>query len=46
MPDILPAGENRLAKMMGSPYHPYSDARFIINEKWADDIEVSFKEEF
>jgi DNA repair protein RadA len=31
--------ENRLAKMMGSPYHPYSDTIFIINEKGADDIE-------
>jgi len=33
------SGENRLAKMMGSPYHPYSDTRFIINEKGADEIE-------
>ncbi len=33
------SGENRLAKMMDSPYHPYSDTRFIINEKGADDIE-------
>ena len=33
------SGENRLAKMMGSPYHPYSDTRFTINEKGADDIE-------
>ena len=33
------SGENRLAKMMDSPYHPYSDTRFTINEKGADDIE-------
>jgi hypothetical protein len=25
--------------MMVSPYHPYSDTRFTINEKGADDIE-------
>jgi DNA repair protein RadA len=34
------SGENRLAKMVGSPYHPYSDTRFIINEKGGDDIEI------
>ncbi|MGA8080255.1 MAG: hypothetical protein WB988_00195 [Candidatus Nitrosopolaris sp.] len=33
------SGENRLAKMMDSPYHPYSDTRFTINEKGTDDIE-------
>ncbi len=33
------SGENRLAKMMDSPYHPYSDARFTLNEKGTDDIE-------
>ncbi|MGB8936344.1 MAG: DNA repair and recombination protein RadA [Candidatus Nitrosopolaris sp.] len=33
------SGENRLAKMMGSPYHPYSDTRFTISQKGADDIE-------
>jgi RecA/RadA recombinase len=33
------SGENRLAKMMDSPYHPYSDTRFTMNEKGADDIE-------
>jgi DNA repair protein RadA len=33
------SGENRLAKLMGSPYHPYSDTRFTINQKGADDIE-------
>jgi DNA repair protein RadA len=32
------SGENRLAKMMGSPYHPNSDTRFTINQKGADDI--------
>jgi hypothetical protein len=31
--------ENRLAKMIDSPYHPYSDTRFTINEKGADDME-------
>jgi DNA repair protein RadA len=25
--------------MMDSPYHPYSDTRFTINEKGADDME-------
>jgi hypothetical protein len=25
--------------MMDSPYHPYSDTRFTINEKGTDDIE-------
>jgi DNA repair protein RadA len=33
------SGENRLAKMMDSPYHSYSDTRFTINEKGVDDIE-------
>jgi DNA repair protein RadA len=33
------SGENRVAKMMDSPYHPYSDTRFTINEKGADDME-------
>jgi DNA repair protein RadA len=33
------SGENRLAKMMDSPSHPYSDTRFTINQKGADDIE-------
>jgi hypothetical protein len=31
--------QDRLAKMMGSSYHPYSDTRFTINQKGADDIE-------
>ena len=33
------SGENRLAKMMDSPYHPYSDTRFTLNERGTDDIE-------
>jgi DNA repair protein RadA len=33
------SGENRLAKMMGSPYHPYSDTIFTIKQKGADDID-------
>jgi DNA repair protein RadA len=37
------SGENRLAKMMDSPYHPYSDTRFTINEKGVDDIEEEEK---
>jgi DNA repair protein RadA len=33
------SGENRTAKMIDSPYHPYSDARFTLNEKGTDDLE-------
>ena len=33
------SGENRVARMMDSPYHPYSDTRFTINERGADDME-------
>ena len=33
------SGENRVAKMMDSPYHPYSDTRFTLNEKGTDDIQ-------
>jgi DNA repair protein RadA len=33
------SGENRLAKMTGSPYHPHSDTRFAINQRGADDID-------
>jgi len=33
------SGENRVAKMIDSPYHPYSDTRFTLNEKGTDDIE-------
>ncbi len=37
------SGENRIAKMMDSPYHPYSDTRFTITEKGADDLEEGVK---
>ena len=30
--------ENRIAKMIDSPYHPYSDIRFTINQKGVDDL--------
>ena len=33
------SGETRVARMMDSPYHPYSDTRFTLNEKGTDDIE-------
>jgi DNA repair protein RadA len=33
------SGENRIAKMIDSPYHPYSDIRFTVNEKGVDDID-------
>ena len=33
------SGENRIAKMMDSPYHPYSDTRFTVTERGADDLE-------
>jgi DNA repair protein RadA len=33
------SGENRIAKMIDSPYHPYSDIRFTINQKGIDDLE-------
>jgi DNA repair protein RadA len=33
------SGETRVARMMDSPYHPYSDTRFTLNERGADDIE-------
>jgi DNA repair protein RadA len=33
------SGENRIAKMIDSPYHPYSDTRFTVNEKGVDDID-------
>ena len=35
------SGENRIAKMIDSPYHPYSDTRFTINQKGIDDLEDS-----
>lgn len=33
------AGNDRIAKMIDSPYHPYSDVRFTVNEKGVDDTE-------
>jgi DNA repair protein RadA len=33
------SGENRIAKMIDSPYHPYSDIRFTVNENGVDDVE-------
>jgi DNA repair protein RadA len=33
------AGNDRIAKMIDSPYHPYSDVRFTVNEKGIDDTE-------
>jgi len=33
------SGENRVAKMMDSPYNQYSDTRFTVTERGADDIE-------
>jgi len=37
------SGENRIAKMIDSPYHPYSDVRFTVNERGSDDIEEEMK---
>ena len=39
------SGENRIAKMIDSPYHPYSDTRFTINQKGIDDLEDSTSRE-
>ena len=39
------SGENRIAKMIDSPYHPYSDTRFTINQKGIDDLEDSTRAE-
>jgi DNA repair protein RadA len=39
------SGENRIAKMIDSPYHPYSDIRFTLNEKGIDDLEDSTRRE-
>ena len=33
------AGNDRIAKIIDSPYHPYSDVRFTVNEKGIDDTE-------
>lgn len=33
------AGNDRVAKIIDSPYHPYSDTRFTVNEKGIDDTD-------
>ncbi len=33
------AGTDRIAKMIDSPYHPYDDVRFTVNEKGIDDTD-------
>jgi DNA repair protein RadA len=33
------SGKNRTAKMIDSPYHPYSDTKFTVTEKGVDDLE-------
>ncbi len=35
------AGTDRVAKIIDSPYHPYSDVRFTVNEKGIDDTDES-----
>jgi DNA repair protein RadA len=37
------SGENRVAKMIDSPYHPYSETRFTVNERGTDDLEEQTK---
>ena len=37
------SGENRVAKMIDSPYHPYSDARLTVNERGAEDMDEELK---
>jgi DNA repair protein RadA len=37
------SGESRVAKMIDSPYHPYSDARFTVNERGTDDMDEELK---
>jgi DNA repair protein RadA len=39
------SGENRIAKMIDSPHHPYSDIRFTVNEKGVDDLEDDLNRE-
>jgi DNA repair protein RadA len=34
------AGNDRIAKIIDSPYHPYSDVRFTVNEKGVDDTDA------
>ena len=33
------SGETRVARMIDSAYHPYSDTRFTLNKKGTDDVE-------
>jgi DNA repair protein RadA len=33
------SGSDRVARIIDSPYHPYGDARFTVNEKGLDDID-------
>ncbi len=33
------AGNDRIAKIIDSPYHPYDDIRFTVNEKGIDDTD-------
>lgn len=33
------AGNDRIARMIDSPYHPYSDVKFTVNEKGLDDVD-------
>lgn len=33
------SGQDRVAKMIDSPYHPYSDVKFTVNERGIDDID-------
>lgn len=33
------AGTDRVAKIIDSPYHPYSDTRFTVNERGLDDVD-------
>ncbi|HXG06323.1 MAG TPA: DNA repair and recombination protein RadA, partial [Nitrososphaera sp.] len=33
------AGNDRIARIIDSPYHPYSDVRFTVNEKGVDDLD-------
>jgi DNA repair protein RadA len=37
------AGNDRVAKIIDSPYHPYSDVRFTVNEKGIDDTDEAPK---
>ncbi len=37
------SGTDRVAKIIDSPYHPYQDVRFTVNEKGIDDVDESAK---